>query len=60
MALNPPSEAVRAYFYRIVLLAQPLVIAYGLTTSEKAALWAAVIGAVLATGLATANTSTKS
>lgn len=60
MALKPPTEAVRAWFYRIVLAVQPLVIAYGVTTSEKAALWAAVIGTVLATGLATANTSTKS
>lgn len=59
MTIQPPSESVRAYFYRIVLAVQPLIVAYGVTTSETAALWASVIGTVLATALATANTSTK-
>ena len=52
------SEAARAYIYRVLLAVQPLVIAYGVTTSELAALWLSVIAAVLVTGLATANTST--
>ena len=59
MTIKPPSEPTRAYFYRIVLAVQPLIVAYGVTTSETAALWASVIGTVLATALATANTSTK-
>lgn len=60
MALNAPSEATRAWIYRILLAVQPLIVAYGVTTSEQAALWVAVVGAVLATGLASANTSTHS
>lgn len=53
------NEAVRARIYRLLLALQPLVVAYGLASSERAALWVAVISAVLGTGLATANTSTK-
>jgi hypothetical protein len=53
------SEVVRARVYRVLLALQPLVVAYGLASSEQAAMWAAVITAVLGTGLATANTSTK-
>ncbi len=53
------SEVVRARVYRVLLALQPLVVAYGLASSERAALWVAVITAVLGTGLATANTSTK-
>jgi len=53
------SEAKRAYAYRILLAVQPLAIAYGLTTSELAALWVSVISAVLGLTLATANTTTK-
>lgn len=53
------TEAQRAYAYRILLAVQPLAIAYGLTTSELAALWVSVISAVLGLTLATANTTTK-
>lgn len=59
MAINAPSEATRAYFYRIVLALQPVIVAYGVVSSELAALWISVISAVLVTGLATANTSTS-
>lgn len=53
------SEATRAYLYRILLAVQPLAIAYGVTTSELAALWVSVVSAVLGLALATANTTTK-
>lgn len=53
------TEARRAYVYRILLAVQPLAIAYGLTTSELAALWVSVVSAVLGLTLATANTHTK-
>ena len=55
-----PNESVRAWLYRVLLALQPLAVAYGLTTSETAALWAAAILSALGFGLATANTSTTS
>lgn len=56
--MSMPTEPTRAYIYRCLLSLQPIIIAYGLTTSEKAALWSAFASAVLGLGLATANTST--
>lgn len=53
------NQATRAWIYRVLVAVQPLVVAYGLASSEQAAMWAAVITAVLGAGLATANTSTK-
>ena len=53
------NETIRAYLYRVLLAVQPLAIAYGLTTSELAALWVSVVSAVLGFTLATANTSTQ-
>lgn len=53
------NESTRAWIYRVLLAAQPLIVAYGLASSETAALWAAFAAAVLGLGLATAHTSTK-
>jgi hypothetical protein len=53
-------EHVRAWVYRVLTAAQPLIVAYGVTTNETAALWLAFASAVLGLGLAAANTSTKS
>lgn len=53
------NEATRARIYRVLLALQPLVVAYGLASSEQAAMWIAVVAAVLGTGLASVNTSTK-
>lgn len=53
------NETIRAYLYRVLLAVQPLAIAYGLTTSELAALWVSVVSAVLGFTLATVNTSTR-
>ena len=52
------SEAVRAWVYRALLAAQPLIVAYGVTSNETAALWVSFAAAVLGAGLASANTST--
>ena len=51
-------EHTRAWVYRVLLAAQPLIVAYGVTSNEVAALWLAFAAAVLGLGLATANTST--
>lgn len=54
------NEAMRAYIYRISLVVIPLLIAFGVVQKEDAPLWIALLGAILNTGLATANTSTSS
>ena len=43
---------VRRWIYGIAIAVLPLLIAYGLIDDSTAALWAAVIGAVLVPGLA--------
>lgn len=53
-------ESTRAWVYRVSLAVIPLLIAFGVVQNEDAALWVALAGAVLNTGLATANTSTSS
>ena len=52
-------EATRAYIYRVLTAAVPLVTAYGIIDQRTAALWLGVIGALLGIGLASMNTSTK-
>lgn len=52
-------ESTRAYLYRVLLAAQPIVTAYGIVTDQLAALWVGLGAAVLGIGLAAANTSTK-
>lgn len=54
-----PTEATRAYLYRVLLTLQPVVVAYGVMSNELAALWISVLAAVLGLGLASANTSTR-
>jgi hypothetical protein len=54
-----PNEHVRAWIYRVLLAAQPLIVAYSVASDEQAALWLSLIAAILGTGLASANTSTK-
>lgn len=53
------SETTRAYIYRILAAAAPLAAAYGLVTNELLPLWLALAAAILGTGLAAANTATK-
>ena len=52
-------EVTRAYIYRVLTAAVPLVTAYGIIDQRTAALWVGVIGALLGIGLASMNTSTK-
>jgi 4-amino-4-deoxy-L-arabinose transferase-like glycosyltransferase len=51
-------EATRAYLYRIVLAALPILTAYGIIAEIDAALYSALAAAILSTSLAVANTST--
>jgi len=52
-------EVTRAYIYRVLTAAVPLITAYGIIDQRTAALWLGVIGALLGIGLASMNTSTK-
>lgn len=53
------TPTVRAWIYRIILSAAPLVVFYGLLTQEAAALWVALVATLLGNGMAVANTTTK-
>ena len=53
------NEATRAYIYRILLAASPLVVFYGLATADEVALWIALGANILGVTLAAANTTTK-
>jgi hypothetical protein len=52
-------EATRAWIYRVLTAAVPLVAAYGFIDGRTAALWLGLAAAILGTGLAAYNTSTK-
>jgi hypothetical protein len=52
-------EATRAWIYRVLTAAVPLVAAYGFIDGRTAALWLSMCAAILGTGLAAYNTSTK-
>lgn len=52
------SESRRAYIYRVLLAAQPLIAAYGVMSESMSVLWLSFASAVLATGLAAKNTTT--
>ena len=45
--------------YRVLTAAVPLVAAYGFIDGRTAALWLSMCAAILGTGLAAYNTSTK-
>ena len=53
------SEATRAWIYRISTVLIPLLASYGLVEENKVAGIVALVAAVLNTGLASVNTSTK-
>ena len=53
------SEATRAWIYRVLIAALPLLTAYGVVSESQAPLFVALAGAILGTGVAVANTSTK-
>lgn len=53
------SQRARAYAYRVLFGAAPLVSAYGIASEQDVALWVALAGTILGVGLAAANTPTK-
>lgn len=55
--MTMPSERTRAYVYRVLLAAIPLLVGFGLVQESDVSVWIGLVGAVLSTGLATANTS---
>lgn len=50
-----PSREVRKWVYGISLAVIPLLVAYGVLDEAAAPLWVALVGAVVAPGLALAN-----
>jgi hypothetical protein len=50
-------EATRAWIYRVVTAALPLLTAYGVVAEDKVPLIVALVAAILSTGLAARNTS---
>lgn len=52
------TEKQRAYIYRALVAAAPIVAFYGIATETELALWLALAGTLLGNGLAVANTST--
>lgn len=57
--INFFTPTVRAWIYRVLVSAAPLVVFYGLMTQEAIALWIALVATFLGTGLAALNTTTK-
>lgn len=53
------NKQTRAWIYRVVLAAMPILTAYGVVSENDAPLFVALAAAVLSAGLATVNTSTK-
>ena len=53
-----PSPKVRAYVYRVLVAAGPVVLLYGLLTAEEIAVWLGLGATILSPGgaLAAANT----
>jgi hypothetical protein len=49
-------QRIRAYLYRVLVAAAPLLVLYGVATDSEVALWLAVGGAVLGNGVAAYNT----
>ena len=52
-------EATRAWIYRVLTAAVPIITAYGIIDGRTAALWLGLVAAILGTSLAAYNTSTK-
>lgn len=57
--MNAPSEATRAYIYRVATPVIGLLTFYGIVSDNAAPLWLALVGAATTGGLAIANTSTS-
>jgi hypothetical protein len=57
--MNLTDERTRAYLYRVLLAALPILTFAGVLTDEAAPLVAGLIAAVFGAGLAANNTSTQ-
>ena len=56
------TESTRAYIYRVLTAAVPILVAYGAIAEADVAMWLGLVGAVLGAGghaLASANSETK-
>jgi formate hydrogenlyase subunit 3/multisubunit Na+/H+ antiporter MnhD subunit len=53
------NEQVRAYIYRVITAASPILAFHGIVTQEEIGLYLALVSAVLGNIMAVANTSTK-
>lgn len=51
------NESTRAWVYRVITAALPLLTAYGVVADETVPLYLALAAAILGTGLAARNTS---
>lgn len=54
-----PTQKQRAYLYRVTTAAGLIASAYGLISNDDLPLWLGLAAAVLGTGTAAANTTTK-
>lgn len=52
-------ESTRAYIYRVLLAALPLLTLWGVVSEEDAPLYVGLAAAILSVGLAAKNTSTE-
>jgi hypothetical protein len=52
-----PSREVRKWVYGVALAGIPLLVAFGIIDESQAPLWVALVGALVAPGLALANLS---
>lgn len=57
--MNVPSEKVRAYVYRILVVLGPVLAFHGIATDVALTLYLALAAEVLGVGLAVRNTSTR-
>lgn len=49
----------RAWLYRVLLAVAAVAVIYGAATETEAAAWVALVAALIGTGTATVNTTTK-
>lgn len=56
--MSMPSEAVRAYLYRVLVALGPILVLHGFVTDVEVTLYLAALAEVLGVGLAALNTST--
>lgn len=57
--MTMPSEATRAYVYRVLTLVLAVLAGKGIISGDDVLLYGGLVAAVLGFGLAAANTSTK-